>query len=42
MLWNAEVIFGDLKVQDIINAIADLLKKIFGFVGKEEGWKDAE
>ena len=42
MLWGAEIQFGDLTVQAIVDAFVELLKKIFAFVGKEEGWTAAE
>lgn len=42
MLWGVEF-EGELTVQAIIDAIVELLKKIFGFIADEEGWvEDAE
>ena len=41
MIWDAEFI-GNLKVQDIIDMIKELLGKIFGFIAKEEGWNAEE
>jgi hypothetical protein len=42
MIWDVEIVKDGLTVQAILDMIAALLKKIFGFVAKEEGWKDAE
>ena len=39
MLWGAEF-EGKITVQAIVDAIVELLKKIFGFVAKEEGWTE--
>ncbi len=39
MLWGVEF-EGELTVQAIIDAIVELLKKIFAFVADEEGWKE--
>ena len=41
MLWGVEF-EGELTVQKIVNAIVELLKKIFGFIADEEGWKEEE
>lgn len=41
MLWSSEIL-TEIKLQDILDAIVALLKKIFGFVADEEGWVEEE
>ena len=38
MIWDAKIDLSNVKVQDIVNALADFLKKIFNFLIEKEGW----
>ena len=39
MLWNAEIVTEfKLTVQQVVNALKDILEKILGFIAEEEGW----
>ena len=39
MLWNAEIVTKfELTVQQVVDALKDILSKILAFIAEEEGW----